>query len=114
MVRLRIVVIAGTHRPAPTEGQALDIVEASMAAVRDRALKVVLPEGEDERILRCAQQLSARRLAKPVLLGAPASVLARAGALGINLAGCDIRDPATDAALGDYARRLIAARARLT
>jgi phosphotransacetylase len=49
----------------------LDIVEASMTAIRDRALKVVLPEGEDERILRSAQQLSARRLAHPVVLGAP-------------------------------------------
>jgi phosphotransacetylase len=66
----------------------LDIVEASMAAVRDRALKVVLPEGEDERILRSAQQLSARRLAHPVVLGVPAEVAARAASLGLSLDGC--------------------------
>ncbi len=52
----------------------MDIVAASMNAILDRALKVVLPEGEDERILRSAQQLSARRLARPVVLGAPAEV----------------------------------------
>jgi phosphate acetyltransferase len=92
----------------------LDIVEANMAAVRDRGLKVVLPEAEDERILRSAQQLSARRLARPVLLGAPADVLARAAGLGVSLEGCDIRDPAADAALGTYAERLSAARERMT
>ena len=39
-----------------------------MVAVIGRALKVVLPEGEDERILRCAQRLSEAGLASPVLL----------------------------------------------
>jgi len=92
----------------------LDIVEASMTAIRDRALKVVLPEGDDERILRSAQQLSARRLAHPVVLGVPAEVEARAAGLGVSLEGCDIRDPAVDAALGAYAGRLIATRERMT
>jgi phosphate acetyltransferase len=92
----------------------LDIVEASMTAIRDRALKVVLPEGDDERILRSAQQLSARRLAHPVVLGASADVEARAAALGIGLEGCEIRDPAGDAALGSYAHRLVVARERMT
>lgn len=92
----------------------LDIVEASMAAIRDRALKLVLPEGEDERILRSAQQLSVRRLAHPVVLGVRAEVEARAACLGISLEGCDIRDPAGDAALSTYAVRLVAARERMT
>jgi phosphate acetyltransferase len=100
--------------PASREWQALDIVAASMNAIRDRALKVVLPEGEDERILRSAQQLSARRLAHPVLLGTPADVQARAAGLGISLDGCAIRDPAGDAALAAYAGRLVANRERMT
>ncbi|MET0193263.1 MAG: phosphate acetyltransferase [Hyphomicrobiaceae bacterium] len=91
----------------------LDIVEASMTAIRDRALKVVLPEGDDERILRSAQQLSARRLAHPVVLGVPAEVAARAASLGLSLDGCEIRDPASDAALGAYAGRLVAVRERM-
>jgi phosphate acetyltransferase len=99
---------------APKEWQALDIVAASMNAILDRALKVVLPEGEDERILRSAQQLSARRLARPVVLGAPAEVQARAAGLGISLDGCDIRDPDADPALGAYAARLTTVRERLT
>jgi hypothetical protein len=100
--------------PASKEWQALDIVAASMNAIRDRALKVVLPEGEDERILRSAQQLGTRRLAHPVLLGAPADVQARAAGLGISLDGCAIRDPAGDGALAAYAGRLLANRERMT
>ncbi len=92
----------------------MDIVEASMTAIRDRALKVVLPEGEDERILRGAQQLSARRLAHPVVLGSPGDVKTRAAALGISLDGCDIRDPAADTGLGTYAAHLVATRERIT
>ena len=92
----------------------MDIVKASMAAIQDRALKVVLPEGDDERILRSAQQLSERRLAHPVVLGVRADVEARAAGLGINLEGCDVRDPAADAALGAYAARLVAVRERMT
>src|SRR5258705_5336920 len=101
-------IITLVPEPASKEWQALDIVAASMNAIRDRALKVVLPEGEDERILRSAQQLSARRLAHPVLLGTPADVQARAAGLGISLDGCAIRDPAGDGALAAYAGRLVA------
>ena len=45
-----------------------------MAAVKGRALRVVLPEGEDERILRCARCLSDASLASPVLLGPEAAI----------------------------------------
>ena len=44
----------------------MDIVEKAMAAVKGRGLRVVLPEGEDERILRCAQHLSEAGLASPM------------------------------------------------
>jgi phosphate acetyltransferase len=81
-----------------------------MAAIRGRALKVVLPEADDERILRCAQQLSAAQLACPVLLGVADDVRGRAEALGISLEGCEVRDPASDPAVADYAARLVSAR----
>ena len=50
----------------------MDIVETSKASIKDRGLKVALPEGEDERILRAAQRLSEARLAQPVIMGKPA------------------------------------------
>ena len=43
----------------------MDIVAACMAAVNGRGLRVVLPEGEDDRILRAAATLLARRIQLP-------------------------------------------------
>jgi len=77
----------------------LDIVEASKASIKGRGLRVALPEGEDERILRAAQRLSEAGLARPVIMGKAGEVRARAEALGVRLEGCEVRDPASDGAL---------------
>jgi phosphate acetyltransferase len=86
--------------------RALDIIQASMAALKGRARKVVLPEAGDGRILECACQLSRMGLGVPVLLGAKADVDAQAATLGLDLEGCEVRDPQTDGALAAYAARL--------
>src|SRR5262249_12540804 len=75
-----------------TTRRALEIVAASIAAVRGRGLKVVLPEANDTRILRSAQQLSKSGIAVPVLLAAEAGLATRAASLGWTWggAGCAI------------------------
>jgi len=85
-----------------------------MAAVRGRALKVVLPEGEDERILRCAQCLSEAGLATPVLLGPIAKIHALAHGLGVRLEGCEARDPQSDTGLSAYAAHIATSRDKMT
>ena len=92
----------------------MDIVANAKAALQGRRLRVVLPEAEDERILASAQQLSDTGLAWPVLLGAPEAVHTRAAALGVQLGGCEVRDPARDAALPGYAQRMATAREKMT
>ena len=92
----------------------MDIVANAMAAVKGRALRVVLPEGEDERILRCAQRLSEASLASPVLLGPDAGVRGRAQALGMRLDGCAVRDPLSDPALAAYAAHIASGRDKMT
>ena len=92
----------------------MDIVAKAMAAIRGRALKVVLPEGEDERILRCAERLSQASLASPVLLGAIAKVRGLADGLGLRLGGCEVRDPQSDPALASYGAHIAAARDKMT
>jgi phosphate acetyltransferase len=92
----------------------LDIVETSTAALRDRALRVALPESEDERILRAAERLSETRLAVPILIGKASEVQARAGAMGLRLDGCEVRDPQSDRALAGYAAHLAGAREKMT
>jgi phosphate acetyltransferase len=92
----------------------LDIVETSKASLRGRGLRVVLPEGEEERILRAAQRLVAERLAQPVIVGRLAEVQARAAALGVSLEGCEVRDPSRDGALEAYAEQIVAGREKMS
>ena len=92
----------------------MDIVETSKGAIKGRGLRVALPEGEDERILRAAQRLSEAELARPVIMGRASEVRARAAALGVRLEGCEVRDPASDGALGAYAAHIAAGREKMT
>ncbi|MFT4201427.1 phosphate acetyltransferase [Gordonia sp. (in: high G+C Gram-positive bacteria)] len=54
---------------------------------------IVLPEGEEPRILRAAAQLVARGVAQLTLLGDPAKVKAQIADLGIDLPGVDVINP---------------------
>lgn len=92
----------------------MDILASSMAAVRGRRLGVVLPESEDERILRAAERLAQSDLARPILIGPEQPVRERAGALGLDLEACALRDAARDPAVGAYAAQLASARAKTT
>lgn len=92
----------------------MDILAAAEAELRGRALRIVLPEAEDDRILRSAQQLSETELARPVLLGKADDIRARADALGVSLNGSDIVDPATDPRIADFAAALAASRDRMS
>lgn len=47
----------------------MNIVEAARQAIRGRDLVLVLPEGDDARIVAAAQRLAADNLARPVLIG---------------------------------------------
>lgn len=92
----------------------MDIVARCRAAVSGRGLKVVLPEGEDERILAAARQMADDGLAAPVLLGKPEAIQSRAAALGLGLAGIEIRDPETDSEVGRLAELIANNRQRMT
>jgi phosphate acetyltransferase len=71
--------------------------------VRGRGLRVVLPEGLEERALRAAALLREQDLARPILLGPLEAVRAQAASLGLALDGMEIRDPRTDVAHAQYA-----------
>jgi phosphate acetyltransferase len=66
---------------------------------------IVLPEGDDDRVLRAADILARRGVVDLTILGDPAEVAARASALGLDLADQRIVDPATAAQRQDYADR---------
>jgi phosphate acetyltransferase len=64
---------------------------------------IVLPEGEDERILRAAEILSLRDVANLTLLGDPDRVRRRIKVLGLKLDHIDIIDPVHSQLLDTYA-----------
>jgi phosphate acetyltransferase len=94
----------------------MDIVAACMAAVNGRGLRVVLPEGEDDRILAAAVRLTCEDLARPILLaGNVTATRAKLAALGGGTSSdaIDVRTPETDDALPRLAAYIAAARERM-
>jgi malate dehydrogenase (oxaloacetate-decarboxylating)(NADP+) len=86
--------------------------------------RIVFPDGEDRRIVRAARILADEGIARPVLLGDPASIRSTAEDVGVDLEGVELLDPRLSPQLEDYSRRywerrrrkgitLAAARARL-
>ena len=72
--------------PLMFEHQLLDL------AAEDRR-HVVLPEGEDDRVLGAADIVLRRRIADLTILGDPRAVQARAALLGVDLAGARLLSP---------------------
>ena len=64
---------------------------------------IVLPEGDDDRILRAAGRLLRRGVARLTLLGQEDAVRRRAEELGIDLTEVDILDPRTSELVGEFA-----------
>src|SRR5438045_9017722 len=79
-------------------------MDTARARVRGRGLRIVYPEGREERALRAAALLRDEDLVRPVLVGSAAEVAARAAELGVPLAGIDVRDPAADPRRDELAR----------
>jgi phosphate acetyltransferase len=57
--------------------------------------RIVLPEGEDDRILKAAGRLLQRGVADLTILGAEAQIRPRAAELGVDLSGATVLDPRT-------------------
>jgi phosphate acetyltransferase len=67
---------------------------------------IVLPEGNDDRILTAAAQLTAQDIVDLTILGDPAEVAAAAARLGIRLDGVKVVDPVRSPQFADYAETL--------
>jgi phosphate acetyltransferase len=79
--------------------------ELMRRATRDRK-RIVLPEGEEERILRAADILLKRGAVELVLLGDQTLIRRRISALALDLGGVEIIDPARSPKLAAYAAEL--------
>jgi phosphate acetyltransferase len=76
-----------------------DLLERAKAAGRH----IVLPEGEDERVLRAAEILLRRGVVELTLLGDVDAVRSRAAALGLDVGGASLVDPLASPLREEYA-----------
>ncbi|MFQ3845639.1 phosphate acetyltransferase [Staphylococcus pseudoxylosus] len=70
----------------------LDVLQEKLSG---KNVKIVLPEGEDERVLTAATQLQGTDYVTPVVLGNEANVKALANDKGLDVANLEIIDPET-------------------
>ncbi|MFI6311714.1 phosphate acetyltransferase [Nocardia fusca] len=71
---------------------------------------IVLPEGNDDRVLRAAGRVLQRKIADLIILGDETAIRARAAELGVDIADAQVLDPRTSEYLDDFAREYTALR----
>lgn len=74
--------------------------------------RVLLVNGEHEKMVRAAHQIAEEKLAKPILLGDPESIARTADELQLDLQGVEIVDPADIRLRNECAQRLFQVRWR--
>ncbi|MHC0036571.1 phosphate acetyltransferase [Pseudoneobacillus sp. C159] len=70
-----------------------DLFAALKTKVSGKGMKIVFPEGTDERILRATSRLASENILIPILIGNETEIKDKAAELGISLAGVEIYDP---------------------
>jgi len=78
-----------------------DLFEGLKQKISGRELKIVFPEGLDERIVRAASRLAEEKLITPILIGNIEKVQAKAAELGVSLDEAEIYDPASYAGMDE-------------
>lgn len=73
--------------------------------------RIVLPEGEDERILRAADELLQGGVVDLTILGVPAEVQRKAIKLGVDISAAEIIDPVTSSLRQEFAEEYARLRA---
>jgi phosphate acetyltransferase len=92
----------------------MDLLNKLFDIARQRNRKIVLPEGDDERIITAAARLAREKIASSILLGHTEEITRIAGQLNVSLAGIEITDPRSDARLHSYGSALARSRESMT
>lgn len=81
-------------------------IEKLIEKARKLNKTIVLPEGEDERVLQAAHEAAVRKIAKLIVLGNVEEIKAYFDGQGWDLEGIELLDPAKSTKLGEYAKLL--------
>lgn len=78
-----------------------DLFEGLKQKLSGRDMRIVFPEGLDERIVRAASRLAEEKRLTPILVGNIEQVQAKAEELGVSLEAAEIYDPASYGAMDE-------------
>lgn len=81
----------------------MELLERFRAEARRNPQRIVLPEGEDERVIAAAVRLASEGLVRPIVLGDPAAIESLAATRGWSLEGVTILEPASSEYLSRFA-----------
>lgn len=84
----------------------MSVLETIWERARSVRAKVVLPESNDERVLKAAELAINKSLAQPLLVGDPIEVASLASKIGVNLNRIEVVKPVEDSRLQAYAEML--------
>jgi phosphotransacetylase len=88
----------------------VDILASCFETAKRRHGRVVLPEGNDARIVAAARRLADESIAQPIILGKPDKVEAAAVEAGVTLAGIETVNPADSEQIARYSEAYRAGR----
>ena len=103
--------IASLDVPRSTVVTPLMFESMLLERARGNRRHIVLPEGDDERVLRAASTLLSRQVVDLTLLGNEAQVRGRAAAAGVDIGGATIIDPSSSALVEGFAEEYARLRA---
>lgn len=82
----------------------MHLIERLKARARTHPQRIVLPEGEDDRVIEAASRAASERYAIPILLGRADAIRKSAARLGTKLDGIEILYPASSPRVDAYAQ----------
>lgn len=82
----------------------MGLLDKLKSKARTNPQRILLPEGEDERVIIAAAQATAERYAKITLLGRASIIRAAADGLSTKLDGVEILDPLSSSRIDSYAQ----------
>jgi malate dehydrogenase (oxaloacetate-decarboxylating)(NADP+) len=95
-----------------TQGKSKETLRAIINKAKADPKRIVFPEGDNEKILRAAQNLIEEGIAIPILVGNETKIRAAIAELGIDLNGVSIIDPSLSEKSESYAQELYKLRQR--
>lgn len=94
-----------TRTPADVVMNAVTFEHWLLKEAAQHRAHIVLPEGDDDRILTAASQLLAQDICELTILGDPQAIEARAAELGVDLSRAHLKDPETDPQREEFAQQ---------